>query len=110
MFISTYRLHMTQRAILEQRFGCPVFDRYNVVLQIFQRHARTKEAKLQVALAEIPYLMARLNEDISFELLNKHSKRRLGKDHFEKHEMQLKRRQTKIKSSVSDRNGDSDWS
>lgn len=29
--------------------------RYTLVLQIFKQRARTKEAKLQVALAEIPY-------------------------------------------------------
>lgn len=34
----------------------PVFDRYTVVLHIFRCNARTKEAKLQVALAEIPLL------------------------------------------------------
>jgi hypothetical protein len=37
-------------------FGVPVFDRYSVVLQIFKDRARTREAKLQVAFAEIPYL------------------------------------------------------
>lgn len=37
-------------------FGVPIFDRYSVVLQIFKERARTHEAKLQVALAEIPYL------------------------------------------------------
>ena len=31
-------------------------DRYTVVLQIFNLRAKTKEAKLQVALAELPYL------------------------------------------------------
>ena len=37
-------------------FGVPIFDRYSVVLQIFKDRARTREAKLQVAFAEIPYL------------------------------------------------------
>jgi len=35
---------------------CAVTGRYTIVLQIFNLRARTKEAKLQVALAELPYL------------------------------------------------------
>lgn len=41
---------------LEEVFGVPVYDRYMVVIQIFREHAITKEAKLQIAMAEIPYL------------------------------------------------------
>jgi 50S ribosomal subunit-associated GTPase HflX len=41
---------------LEEVFGVPVYDRYMVVIQIFREHAVTKEAKLQIAMAEIPYL------------------------------------------------------
>lgn len=33
-----------------------VFDRFTVVLHIFRCNARTKEARLQVALAELPLL------------------------------------------------------
>lgn len=33
-----------------------VFDRFTVVLYIFRCNARTKEARLQVALAELPLL------------------------------------------------------
>ena len=85
---------------LQESFGVPVLDRYNVVLQIFQKHSRTKEAKLQVSLAEIQYLMLRLNEDWAVESVNKHSKGRLGEDHFEKQDMLLKRRKAKIIKSV----------
>ncbi|CAG0889028.1 unnamed protein product [Darwinula stevensoni] len=46
---------------LEEGFKVPVYDRYNVVLQIFQQHAQSQVAKLQVALAEIPYLRSRLH-------------------------------------------------
>lgn len=40
----------------EEAWGVKVFDRYSVVLHIFRCNARTKEAKLQVSLAEIPLL------------------------------------------------------
>lgn len=32
------------------------------MLQIFRLHARTSEAKLQIALAEVPYLRSRMSE------------------------------------------------
>jgi GTP-binding protein HflX len=37
-----------------------VLDRTGVILEIFSRHARSKEAKLQVELARLQYLMPRL--------------------------------------------------
>lgn len=37
-----------------------VLDRSGIILEIFNRHARTKEAKLQVELARLQYLMPRL--------------------------------------------------
>lgn len=49
-----------QLAELQKAWRLPVYDRYTLVLQIFQTRARTKVAKLQVALAEIPYLRSRL--------------------------------------------------
>lgn len=60
VFISTNMLKGIQHKELEDHFRVPVFDRYTVVIQIFREHARTKEAKLQVAMAEIPYLWSRL--------------------------------------------------
>ena len=49
-----------------------------MILQIFQKHAQTHEAKLQVKLAEIPYLKARLFSDLDLENESKHSKQRKG--------------------------------
>lgn len=37
-----------------------VLDRSGIILEIFNRHARTKEAKLQVEMARLEYLMPRL--------------------------------------------------
>lgn len=56
VFVSTNRLRGIQKKELETAFGVPVYDRYLVVLQIFKERAKTYEAKLQVAYAEIPYL------------------------------------------------------
>ena len=37
-------------------FNFQVYDRYSIVLNIFRMQSTTKEAKLQIALAEIPYI------------------------------------------------------
>lgn len=54
-------LNSTQLAQLQNSWGVAVYDRYTLVLQIFKTRAKTKEAKLQLALAEIPYYRSRLH-------------------------------------------------
>ena len=45
---------------LEQKWKRPVLDRTQVILEIFARNARTREAKLQIELAQAEFLMPRL--------------------------------------------------
>ncbi|MCM2321984.1 MAG: GTPase HflX [Oligoflexia bacterium] len=45
---------------LEKALGKPTVDRPGVIIEIFSRHARTKESKTQVALARLQYLLPRL--------------------------------------------------
>lgn len=45
---------------LEDNIGCRVIDRTALILEIFSRRARTKEAKIQVKLAELKYKGTRL--------------------------------------------------
>lgn len=45
---------------LEKEFNCPTVDRPGIIIEIFSRHARTKESKTQVALARLQYLLPRL--------------------------------------------------
>ncbi|EYB82032.1 hypothetical protein Y032_0368g56 [Ancylostoma ceylanicum] len=42
-------------------FHVPIYDRYNIVLSIFKHYAKTQEARLQIQLAEIPYIRNRLH-------------------------------------------------
>ena len=56
VFLNTGKLSARQIGELEASLGCKVFDRYRVVLELFKERASTKEAKLQVQLAEIHYL------------------------------------------------------
>ncbi len=49
-----------QQRNLEREFDCRVMDRTGIILDIFVRHARTKEAKIQVEMASLQYLGSRL--------------------------------------------------
>lgn len=55
-------LSPTQARNLERATGATVLDRTSVILAIFQRHARTREAKLQVEIARLVYEAPRLRE------------------------------------------------
>jgi GTP-binding protein HflX len=52
----------TQQRNLEKATGVDVLDRTSVILEIFHRHARTREARLQVEIARLKYLAPRLRE------------------------------------------------
>jgi len=53
-------LSPTQLRNLERRLPCRVLDRTQLILDIFARHARTREGQLQVELAQLQYLLPRL--------------------------------------------------
>ena len=53
-------LSPTQQRNLEQKLGEKVIDRTALILDIFARHARTREGQLQVELAQHQYLLPRL--------------------------------------------------
>lgn len=49
-----------QQRNLEKHFNIPVLDRTEVILEVFSKHAKSKEAKLQIELAKIRYSLPRL--------------------------------------------------
>ena len=53
-------LSPSQQVNLEKAVSTPVIDRPGIILDIFALHARTREAKLQVELAQLEYLLPRL--------------------------------------------------
>ena len=62
VFVNIAVLTPVQQTNLENMFNVDVFDRFSVVLRIFKEHAQTIQAKVQVQLAEIPYLRSRLSQ------------------------------------------------
>jgi len=53
-------LSPSQLRNLENALNMPVFDRTALILEIFGKRARTREAKLQVEMAQVQYLLPRL--------------------------------------------------
>nr|XP_056718153.1 putative GTP-binding protein 6 [Euleptes europaea] len=65
VFVNVERLSLRTKKEFEEAWGVEVFDRYSVVLHIFRRNARTKAAKLQIALAEIPILRTNVRNEVA---------------------------------------------
>lgn len=55
-------LSPSQLRNLESAVGVKVLDRTGVIIEIFSRHAKTREAKLQVEIARLKYVAPRLRE------------------------------------------------
>ncbi|MBU4304062.1 MAG: GTPase HflX [Candidatus Omnitrophica bacterium] len=54
-------LNPTQQRNLEEAFSVKTIDRTQLILDIFARHAKTREGKVQVELAQLQYLLPRLS-------------------------------------------------
>jgi len=60
LFVIDVELTPRQMQNIEKILGKPVLDRNAIILEIFSRHARTSEAKTQVELAKLQYVLPRL--------------------------------------------------
>jgi GTP-binding protein HflX len=60
LVIFDYELTPSQQRNLERELNIRVIDRTQLILDIFARHARTREGQLQVELAQLEYLLPRL--------------------------------------------------
>lgn len=60
LIIFDHELSATQIRNLEKACGVAVIDRTMLILEIFSQHARTKEGRIQVELAQHRYLLPRL--------------------------------------------------
>ena len=58
--IFDHELTPSQQRNLERELGVRVIDRTQLILDIFARHARTREGQLQVELAQLEYMLPRL--------------------------------------------------
>lgn len=61
LVIVDHNLTPVQLRNMEKITDCRVIDRTQLILDIFARHARTREGQLQVELAQLNYMMPRLS-------------------------------------------------
>jgi GTP-binding protein HflX len=60
IIVFDYELSGPQIRNIEKETSCQVLDRAGVILDIFARHAKTNEARTQVEIAQLEYLLPRL--------------------------------------------------
>ncbi len=65
LVVFDHELSPSQNRNLEKLLNTKVLDRTGVILDIFAKHASTREGKLQVELAQLNYLMPRLVGQVS---------------------------------------------
>ncbi|KAM4788281.1 putative GTP-binding protein 6 isoform 1-T1 [Cyanocitta cristata] len=103
VFLNVERISSLTKKELEGVWGVQVFDRYTVVLHIFRCNARTKEAKLQVALAEIPLLRSHLKSEVSQRDQQRGGSRYImgsGETFLETQNRVLKEKELKIRNAL----------
>ncbi|XP_007249149.3 putative GTP-binding protein 6 [Astyanax mexicanus] len=103
VFMNVEQLSPMSEKDMQEAWGVKVFDRYSLVLHIFRRNARTKEAKLQISLAEIPLLKSRLkNEVANLDQQGGGSRYIMGSGEtlYEVQQRLLKERELKIRSAL----------
>lgn len=103
VFVNVERLSPSSEKDLEEAWGVKVLDRYSLVLHIFRCNAKTKEAKLQISLAEIPLFRSRLrNEVANLDQQGGGSRYIMGSGEtlYEMQQRLLKERELKIRSAL----------
>jgi GTP-binding protein HflX len=99
IFVSKGQLSAVQKLTLEQQFGLPVLDRYSVVIQILRLHATSTESKLQVAMAELPYIWTQMRD---IEMAAASSKLKMVSNFYldDTRKQMLRVREQKLKSEL----------
>uniref|UniRef100_A0A1B0C4K9 Hflx-type G domain-containing protein n=1 Tax=Glossina palpalis gambiensis TaxID=67801 RepID=A0A1B0C4K9_9MUSC len=94
LFVSKGSLSFAQKSILESYFNLPVLDRYSIVIQILRLHATSAEARIQVAMAELPYIWAQAKD------ANLSKSRRVGWSLTDTQKEILRTRERKLKQEL----------
>lgn len=102
LIIVDHNLTPVQLRNMEEIVDCRVVDRTQVILDIFARHARTREGQLQVELAQLNYMLPRLTGGSSelSRLGGGIGTRGPGEQKLETDRRRIRSRVAKIKSAI----------
>ncbi|WP_027339371.1 GTPase HflX [Halonatronum saccharophilum] len=96
-------LSPSQLRNLEKVLDCQIIDRTALILEIFARRAKTKEAKLQVELARLQYMLPRLiggSESLSQQVGGGAITRGAGEKKLELDRRRIQKRISKLKDEL----------
>ncbi len=99
--VVNHELRPAQLYFLEKTFGKRVFDRVGIILEIFMKNAHSREAKLQVELAEMKYQLSFIREYVHSAKEGEHPGFMAGGEYaVDDYYLFIKRRITRIKSEL----------
>jgi len=87
---------------IRSEFGLPVIDRFNLILEIFASRASTREAKLQVELAQLAYDAPHVRNAVAYSKLSERPGFRGSGAYEESMYRDLKGRMAKIRAALKD--------
>ena len=93
----------SQQRNWEELTGLPAIDRQELIIQIFASRARTKEAELQISLAEHIHALPRLQHkyiDLSQQRGGRYGTRGSGETHFETDRRRLEQKIHRLKDEI----------
>ena len=93
----------SQQRNWEELSGIPVIDRQELIIRIFAQRASTREAELQVKLAELSYLLPRLSHkyiDLSRQRGGHYGARGSGETRLETDRRQIEQRIRKLEKEI----------
>lgn len=98
LVVFDHDLSPRQMRILEEHTKTEILDRRGVIVEIFYRHAKTREAKLQVEIARLNYAAPRLREKHKGQ---SDSESRLGESGVELDKRRLRDRIAELKKELA---------
>ncbi|MET1160232.1 MAG: GTPase HflX [Thermoprotei archaeon] len=97
------RLKPTQLINLVRETGKEVIDRVLLILEIFDRHAGSREAKLQIELAKLKHQLPLIREAIRYAKLGElHGFLGAGRYGYEKYYTMLRMKEARIKREIEE--------